>query len=97
MPKTITVHHRQSIWDIAIQEAGTAQAALEIAELNDLRLGDALTAGQEILIPDVFVNRDDAVKEYYYRKQIKPATAYLRPAAYGIGIDELGVDFTIGG
>jgi hypothetical protein len=62
--------NNQTLLDIAIQYCGDAQAAFEIALLNDVSLNDSETITLEI--PPAYNRR---VVEYYYNNNIKPATA----------------------
>jgi nucleoid-associated protein YgaU len=47
----------QSLWDIAVQYAGSAQAAFQIAQANGLGVSDLLTPGQVLQIPEVLDKR----------------------------------------
>ena len=66
---TIIRTNRQTIFDVAIQYCGDAQAAFEIADLNNVSLTDSETMPLEI--PPVYNKR---VVEYYQNNGIKPAT-----------------------
>lgn len=66
------VLENQSLFDIAIQECGSAEAAYDIAKLNGLSVTDELTPGQELNIPTP-ENRN--IASYYRQRNIKPATA----------------------
>ena len=68
---TIKVRDRQSIWDIALQVCGDAEAAFAIAELNDVSLSEQIAPGTEIEVPSVMERR---VVEYYKQNSIEPAT-----------------------
>jgi hypothetical protein len=74
---TIKALQNQSLLDIAIQEFGSAEAAFDIALLNDLSITDELTAGQVLEIPFFekmeFANRP--IADYYKNRGLKPATA----------------------
>ena len=61
----------QTLFDIAIQELGSAEAAFELAVLNGLNPTDDLIPGQELVLPGV-VNSD--VQQYFQNKNIHPAT-----------------------
>lgn len=67
---TITRANGQTIFDIAIQYCGDAQAAFEIADMNDVSLTDSETMMLEV--PPVYNRR---VVEYYRVNGVKPATA----------------------
>lgn len=68
----IRVSKRQNIIDVAVQKAGSANAAFEIAEANGLAVTDYLEPGQEIEVPNV--HNADRVN-YFENKGIKPETA----------------------
>lgn len=67
----IKVRDRQSIWDIALQVCGDAEAAFAIAELNDVSLSESLVVGTELKVPSVMEKR---VVEYYAQHRIVPAS-----------------------
>ncbi len=69
---TAIVKSGQSIWDIAIQYCGSADAAFSISRLNNISLTADLTAGAELELPEVI---DAAVVKYYTNNGIEPATA----------------------
>lgn len=66
-----TVLDRQSIFDIAIQHCGAAEAEYDIAMLNGISITDELNAGQLLELPSV-INKD--VVAYYTNKKLTPAT-----------------------
>ena len=68
---TIKVRDRQSVWDIALQVCGDAEAAFAIAEANDVSVSEQIDPGTEIEVPSVMERR---VVEYYERNHIEPAT-----------------------
>ena len=68
--QTITRQDRQTLFDIAVQHCGDAQAAFDIADMNDISLTDSETMVLEI--PAVYNRR---VVDYYHTNDIKPATA----------------------
>lgn len=63
---------RQSIFDIAVQECGSAEAAFDIAVLNDINLSDDLDTSIDLVMPAV-VNQK--VETYFKTNTIRPATA----------------------
>ena len=67
---TITRTNRQSIFDVALQYCGDAQAAFEIVDMNNLSLTDTETP--EIEISEAYNKR---VVDYYQINGVKPATA----------------------
>ena len=70
----VTVLNRQSLFDIAIQYRGSAEAAFEIAALNDLSITDELESGQQL---EVETGRAPSlhVVNYYRTNGVVPATA----------------------
>ena len=69
MSKKVIVLEGQSIPDIAIQELGSIEGALDIALFNDISITDELTVGQEIIIPDQVV--DSNVANYFEQRNTK--------------------------
>ena len=74
----IKVKDRQSLADIAVQTAGSMEAAFRLAEANDLGLTDTLTDGQTIA---TVAAEDAAVVRRYTACGLEPATVP--------GVDEL--------
>jgi len=72
----IVLEH-QSIFDLAVICAGSAEAAYELAVVNGLNVTDDLQAGDFLDIVDV-INADIAA--YYKNKGIQPATALIEAA-----------------
>ena len=62
----------QTLFDIAIQSCGSAEAAFELAVLNGMSVTDDLVPGQELIMPDVVNN---SISSYYDNKSLTPATA----------------------
>ena len=73
--RTVTVLNNQSLWDIAIQEYGTVEAVFELARANGIGVTDLLTAGQELVLPEIdsSVEKPEVV-EYYRRNGLYPVT-----------------------
>lgn len=88
----ILVKNRQTIWDIALQYCGTADAAFAIAKLNGIGLTDVLPPGLELQVPGVYNTRNIA---YYESNKIEPATALppVQDANEGIGYWIIEDDF----
>ena len=61
----------QTLFDIAIQSCGSAEAAFGLAVMNGLNLTDELLTGSDLVTPDV-LNTD--VATYFQTKNIQPAT-----------------------
>jgi hypothetical protein len=68
----VTVLYQQSIFDLAVQQCGSADAALAIAQMNGKSITDELVVGEVLRVPAV-VNRNVAM--YYENGNLKPATA----------------------
>jgi len=68
----VTVLNNQSIFDIAVQQCGSVEAAFAIATLNGKSITDELVVGEVLRVPAV-VNRNVAM--YYVNGNLKPATA----------------------
>lgn len=65
----------QSVLDLAVQTAGSVEAAIEMATENDLSITDDLTPS-ELKTADV---QNKAIASYYDSNAIKPATAVTDP------------------
>lgn len=50
--KTVIISNDQSLYDIAIQELGNAQAVLELALVNNISSTARLIPGQVLIIPE---------------------------------------------
>ncbi len=72
--RTITTLDRQTLFDIALQAYGRAEAAYDIALANDLVLSDTPAPGTILMLPNV-ERTDKAVVDYYALNGITPATA----------------------
>jgi hypothetical protein len=89
---------RQSLFDIAIQECGSIEAAFEIALVNGNNITDELINGEELTLPSV-VNQK--VVDLFSINEIKPATAITTTdvaqtiADEGIEFWAIEVDFVI--
>jgi len=68
----------QSLIDIAIQECGSAEAAILIAIANGIAVTDELTPGVGLIIPGA---SNKAVAAYYAARNIKPATQVAESGA----------------
>ena len=65
----------QSLLDIAVQTAGSVEAAIEMAMVNDLSVTDDLEPA-ELRTADI---QNKSIAGYYERNSIKPATAVTDP------------------
>ena len=68
----IKIRENQNLWDIALQELGTIEAAYDIAELNNIAISDSLTPGSELLIPSE--PTDNSMLTWMKLNKIQPAT-----------------------
>jgi len=80
---TATVLAGQSLWDMALQHCGRADAAFSIARMNGLNITDSLTPGTVLVLPAVTNKR---VVKYYVDNGIMPATGASTSSATGEGI-----------
>lgn len=62
----------QTLFDIALQECGSIDAAFEIASLNDVSISDIPASGMSLNIPEV---KNMKTVKYYKNNGIIPATA----------------------
>lgn len=96
MTNTIKALNRQSLLDIALQTAGSMEAAIDLAQANGLELSDDLIDGQCLqTIPE----RNSDIVARYDAEHIRPATAlddndtqWLR---IGIGYWRINIDFIV--
>lgn len=76
----IIVKNRQTLWDLALQHCGSANAAFSIARINNIVLTDMPTPGIELIMP-IVVNK--TVVNYYADNGIVPVTDNNR-ATFGM-------------
>ena len=84
--------YKQTLFDLALQTSGTAEAAMDLAIKNSRCLSDELEAGDEIILPDLPQNRQ--MVNYYSVNGILPATS-LKPEFTEIvngGINYMGIE-----
>lgn len=93
---TIKVLYQQTITDIAVQELGDAERAVEIAALNGLSLTTLLQAGQTLEVPDFDISKTDVV-QLFSNKALAPASRDEAESNQDEGIDfwALEVDFIV--
>lgn len=68
----VTVKDGQTLADIAIQEYGSLQAVVGLAQANGMAITDIPDAGREIILPDKTYNR--AMQTYCKANEVEPAT-----------------------
>jgi hypothetical protein len=92
----IKVLNGQSLFDLAVQAAGTVEAAFDIALANVRAVVDELTPGAALVIPMVL---NKQIAEYYRVNGIRPATALSAQDAEfamdGIGAWRVEYDFEV--
>lgn len=95
---SIKASENQSLFDLAVERLGSAEAAFSLALKNGLSITDALTPGQTILLADVI---DADVSGYFTSRAIRPATAKAETTGggelvnEGIGYWAIGIDFIV--
>lgn len=93
------VKYGQSLFDVALEQTGSIESIIELAEQNGLSITDGLTPGDKLLIGDD-LTVDDDILTYYNVKGIKPATGYsanggIQPSEEGISIWAINIDFIV--
>lgn len=71
--RQVEVQNGQTIFDVAVQHCGDAEAAYDIAALNNVEVTSCPDNGTVLNVPDA-VNKK--VVQFYQQNKIKPATAY---------------------
>ena len=94
-----TIHNRQSLLDMAVQECGSFEAAFALCERNGIALTDTLTAGSELKIAPENIDRKRIVSALA-AQDVKPATAISAEDAAlvpwgGIGFMGIEIDFIV--
>lgn len=69
----VTVKDGQTLADVAVQECGTWEAALDIALKNGVSLTDSQAAGTRLRLPDG-VTENRVMKSYCKAHDVSPAT-----------------------
>lgn len=94
-----TIHSRQSLLDIAIQECGAFEAAYELAGRNGMAITDEMATGTDLeYLPEDVAKKQ--VVAYLAVRQVEPATAVseqdmsLAPCG-GIGFMGIEIDFIV--
>lgn len=94
-----TIHNRQSLLDMALQECGSFKAAYALAERNGLAITDDLKAGTEIEYGPEDIAKKQIVAGLA-AQGAKPATAISAQDAAlvpwgGIGLMGIEIDFVV--
>jgi hypothetical protein len=96
MGQKITVRNNQTLLDIAIQEAGSIEAAIDLIEQNNLSITDQLTPASNLEFTESVSNVD--IKSYFKGNNLRPATGLSLSGPEvksGISVWKIGVDFKI--
>ncbi|MCM1302102.1 MAG: hypothetical protein NC250_01210 [Alistipes senegalensis] len=94
-----TIHNKQSLLDMAVQECGSFEAAFALSERNGIALTDDLSAGQELeIVPEDVGNK--RIVAALAAQDVQPATAIsaedLACVPYGgIGFMGIEIDFIV--
>ncbi|MBQ6082974.1 MAG: hypothetical protein IJK92_01295 [Bacteroidales bacterium] len=72
--RQVKVLNGQTVFDVAIQNCGSVDAAYDIAILNNIEVTSYPESGTVLSVPDPI---DKKVVQYYQQNEIKPATAYM--------------------
>ncbi len=89
MKKTVATY-KQTLFDIALQNDGTAQSAITTALRNNLSLSDDIEPGQEIELNDTPAVRP--MVKYYQVNALQPATAIDESITVNGGINYMGIE-----
>lgn len=81
--------NRQSLFDIAVQECGSVEAAFGLAILNNLSISDELTPNNELKPVGV---TNQKIVDHFKVNEIRPATAITDNEATQTISDE-GIEF----
>lgn len=86
----------QSLFDIAVQECGSVEAAFALAVANDIGITDEITPGTYLKKTSI-VNKK--IVDYYTLKNLKPATSSTiadgETVLTGIGYMAIGKNFIV--
>lgn len=90
MNKEVTVEPRQSLIDLAIQETGSVEAAIEMVDMNDISITGELDPGAKVMVPGV---KKRATQQYYANRKLKPATGDIGENTTLEGIGYWGIEY----
>ena len=86
----VTVKDGQTLFDVAVQEFGSWEAAIDIAWANSVSLTDMLAAGALLMLPEgLSVNR--TMQLWCSQHGVSPATAR---AVSGVTVGVFSKEFT---
>lgn len=86
----VTVKDGQTLADVAVQECGTWEAAVDIALKNGVSLTGNLAAGTKLLLPDG-VTENRVMASYCKAHDVTPAT---ERGGSGVKLRIFGEEFT---
>lgn len=95
--KVVKILDKQTTIDIAVQELGDAERAMEVAELNGIPVTQNLIAGQTLLVPDFDISKRNIV-QLFKDTSNAPASAddeNILSILEGIGYWYLENDFVV--
>ena len=87
----VTVSYGQTWLDIALQELGDMERAIELARLNNRSITDELQAGEELLVPD-FDSQKRSIIQLFRNAANRPASGDTFIAADPDTVGE-GIEF----
>ncbi|MFD2787934.1 hypothetical protein [Hymenobacter rubripertinctus] len=94
--RSVIITEGQSLLDICIQELGSIEALMELADANGLAITDDLETGEQLQIPDSLLSRPEVAAYFAARRQRINTANYpappTAPATAGL-IDWLDEDF----
>ncbi len=88
--RTAKTTHSQSLLDFAIQHCGTAEAAYDVARLNDMSLTQDVDAGIELILPEI---SDKEVVAHYELNKLNPATGITQDEFEMMTYGGSGIEF----
>lgn len=68
----VTVQHRQTLSDIAIQVYGDIRGVSVIAQANKIGITDSLEHGRQLECPEIVFDR--YMQDYVRKRRLEPAT-----------------------
>lgn len=87
----VTVSYGQTWLDIALQELGDMERAIELARLNDRAITDDLQAGEELMVPD-FDSEKRSIIQLFSNTANRPASGDTFIATDPVSVGE-GIEF----
>ena len=93
--QSVTVKDGQTLYDIAVQQLGSATYVFDLAQLNGLAITDEIVSGQVLLLPDVAF--EDQATVDYFTKPLYPASGDANTDVIlgGIGYMQIETNFVV--